>query len=169
MAQTPRRLPKAVSESWIWLLPLLAACGEAPDSTSLPGDPNETVREQMPAAGSTAPATAAAGGEGNPAMQSEGIDPETVRVANAPAQTAPAQPAATQPAATQPPMPAETMPAEPGSKEPGEVTMPPGQPVPPIGQPGFPAGSAPRLVPMQFVGPITGLPVLFNVYLPPGY
>jgi enterochelin esterase-like enzyme len=51
----------------------------------------------------------------------------------------------------------------------GQVPPDLAQPIAAVAQPGFPEGSPPRLVPMQFVGPITGLPVLFNVYLPPGY
>jgi endo-1,4-beta-xylanase len=58
----------------------------------------------------------------------------------------------------------------PEAPEAGEKVPPDlGQPIPTIAPPGFPAGSPARLVPMQFVGPITGLPVLFNIYLPPGY
>jgi S-formylglutathione hydrolase FrmB len=80
---------------------------------------------------------------------------------------APSEPAASP---TQPTPPTASEPPQPSSNEPeGEVAMPPAQPIPPIGEPGFPAGSAPRLVPMEFVGPITGQPLLFNIYLPPGY
>jgi enterochelin esterase-like enzyme len=51
----------------------------------------------------------------------------------------------------------------------GEAPPEQGQPIPTIAPPGVPAGSPSRLTPLQFDGPITGLPVLFNVYLPPGY
>lgn len=50
-------------------------------------------------------------------------------------------------------------PDETGGEAPPEL----GQPVPTIEEPGFPAGSPPRLVPAQFVGPISGRPVLFNI------
>jgi S-formylglutathione hydrolase FrmB len=65
--------------------------------------------------------------------------------------------------ATEPPAPAA------GAAGAGPEQPAVGQPIPAIAQPGFPAGSAPRLVPLQFTGPITAQPVLFNVYLPPGY
>lgn len=64
-------------------------------------------------------------------------------------------------------------PEEPGADEPEqsdeEVPPDPARSIPTIGAPGFPGGSGARLVPMEIVGPITGLPVLFNIYLPPGY
>jgi hypothetical protein len=88
------------------------------------------------------------------AADNEGIDSELDRVEEEPGDAAADQPAGA------------SEPAPPGGTEPAPD---PGQPIPTIAPPGFPAGSAPRLVPMEFVGPVTGRAVLFNVYLPPGY
>jgi enterochelin esterase-like enzyme len=68
-----------------------------------------------------------------------------------------------------PAAPAASEPAQPAAEPPGNDPVSAGPSIVPIAQPGFPAGSAPRLVPLEFVGAITGQPVLFNIYLPPGY
>jgi enterochelin esterase-like enzyme len=114
--------------------------------------------EEMPVvAGSTMDGMeAVAQGGGSPeTMRSEGLDEEVELVSPEPAQPA-SGPSA------------EPLPDE-AANEPTDVAIDPGQSVPAIGQPGFPEGSAPRLVPLEFVGPITGQPVRFNIYLPPGY
>jgi enterochelin esterase-like enzyme len=136
------------------VLLVLSACGEAQESMLPPNPPVETGGEPMPVAtGAMAGGTdgAAQGSDRPETMRSESMDEN--------AELIPSDPGT----------PASSEPAAPVSGEPAEVTMEPGQSVPPIGQPGFPVGSAPRLVPMEFVGPITGRPVLFNIYLPPGY
>ncbi|MEO8177901.1 MAG: alpha/beta hydrolase-fold protein [Deltaproteobacteria bacterium] len=157
MMQLPlrqRRFPRAVSADWIGLLLVLWACGEAQESTSTPGAPVEAVAEQYPA---TPSSVADETGSGAPASATPGASPS--EGIGEPIELAPDEPA----------RPAPDEPARPASDEPGAVTMAPGQSIPPIGQPGFAVGSAPRLVPMAFSGPITGQPVLFNIYLPPGY
>jgi enterochelin esterase-like enzyme len=154
VSQSPlrqRRAQHAASKNWLCTLLVLGACGEAPESVRPPSAPSETVTEQMPAASVDGMEEVPRGGASPETMSSEGTNDEPELVANPPAE------------------PASNQPAQPTSQEPPGVVMDPGQPVPSIGQPGFPVGSAPRLVPMEFVGPITGRPVLFNVYLPPGY
>lgn len=147
------RLDRAAAPHWVWVL-LVCACGEAQPSASAASTPSEAAAEQLPAATGSLVGTAGAtvpASEGPEAMPSEGIREEIG--------LAPSEPA----------RPASNESAKPVAEQPRAVPMAPGQPVAPIGQPGFPGGSAPRLVPLEFVGPITGLPVLFNVYLPPGY
>jgi S-formylglutathione hydrolase FrmB len=97
-------------------------------------------------------------GEAETPTTSEGVGEDVELVANDPAEGVANGAAGTSGA------PAET-------GEPSDGTVPPelGQPVPAIAAPGFPSGSPARLLPVQFTGPITGQPVLFNVYLPPGY
>ena len=157
MIQLPprqRRARSAASGYRIWLLLVLSACSQAQEAPSPPSDPVEAVTEQLP----VAPGFAARDREGTvptsdapEATPSEGIGDEIELVPGEPAESGSREPTA------------------PASNEPDEVPMAPGQPVPPIGEPGLPAGSAARLVPMAFAGPITGQPVVFNVYLPPGY
>ena len=129
---------------------VVSACSEAPQSTPPPNAPFETAGEEMPVVpGSTmggTEGTAPSAGSPEP-MRSEGMNEDVELVSPEPVEPAP-QPS-----------------VEPVVDE--AVGQP--VPVPAIGEPGFPVGSAPRLVPLEFVGPITGQPVRFNVYLPPGY
>jgi enterochelin esterase-like enzyme len=137
----------------------LAACGEARETdvrSAAPGTPMQPS-QSMPGANGEAPEAtpsdgATPGSAETPA--SEGIDDALDRASNEPGE-----------AANEP----EDGAGEPAAPEAGEVAPDLGQPIPSIAPPGFPAGSAPRLVPMEFMGPISGRPVLFNIYLPPGY
>lgn len=140
----------------------VSACGDAQEAaqpSAAPGTPMPSTQTMQPM-----PADNGAGSEVTPSEGatrgapetpvSEGIDDAIERTPpdpNAPADGAP------------------NGADEPSAPEAGEGEPDVGQPIPTIAPPGFPAGSAPRLVPLEFVGPITGRPVLFNVYLPPGY
>jgi S-formylglutathione hydrolase FrmB len=130
-----------------------SACGDAQEAgepSAAPSTPTQSM-QPMPAGNGELP-EAMPGEAMTPSAAatspSEGIDDAIDR--------APQEPSANEP---------ESSPTEPPA--PAEPDL--GQPIPSIAPPGFPAGSAPRLVPMEFVGPITGRAVLFNVYLPPGY
>ena len=136
----------------------LSACGE-PQEAVLPSDPptmplrstdesgGTTSNAEMPEAALSEGGSVSEGD--TPEMPSEGGDDEIDLVTDEPPGTSSA--------------PAE--PDEAGDEVPPDL----GQSLPTIAEPGFPEGSTPRLVPLQFAGPITGRPVLFNVYLPPGY
>jgi S-formylglutathione hydrolase FrmB len=130
---------------------ILSACGEAQD-TAVPSFPPVTPSGAMPSNSSPA-----ADGSGSTAPNPE--VPEATMTDGAP------------PSADDTPGSTEGVDGELDLATEGmeEVPSEPEQPLPAIAQPGFPEGSPPRLVPFEFVGPITGLPVLFNVYLPPGY
>jgi enterochelin esterase-like enzyme len=136
----------------------LAACGEARETdvpSAAPGTPMQPTQSMPGANGETpeAPSDGATPGSAE-TPANEGIDDALDRASNEPGE-----------AANDP----EDGAGEPAAPEAGEVAPDLGQPIPSIAPPGFPAGSAPRLVPMEFMGPITGRPVLFNIYLPPGY
>jgi hypothetical protein len=153
-----RRAQRAAAGHCIGAWLVIAACGDGAGSPPpSPSSPFVTTPEQMPAGGAAAGGTESATSEGDSpgTTPSEGVDEELGRVGG-------------EATATGGPAPAAEGPAAPVLEEAPDV-IDPGQAVPAIGLPGFPAGSAPRLVPMQFVGPVTGQPVLFNVYLPPGY
>jgi enterochelin esterase-like enzyme len=176
MMQSPvgqQLVQKMASGNWLWALliaggcMIAGGCSETSEPPSQSGAPSEMVRERLPVVASSGAGEGqgtAAAGEQREAMRDEGTDPNLELAPNQPAEAAASEPAGSTP--KEPAEPAANGPAEPGPSEPDEARM---QLVPPIGQPGFPMGSAPRLVPMQFVGPISGLPVLFNIYLPPGY
>jgi enterochelin esterase-like enzyme len=139
----------------------LSACGEARETvvpSTAPGTPMQPTPSMPGANGETPEATPSDGatpGSGEtPATANEGIDDAIDRVSDEPGE-----------AGNEP----QDGAGEPASPEAGEVAPDLGEPIPRIAPPGFPAGSAPRLVPMEFVGPITGRSVLFNIYLPPGY
>lgn len=141
----------------------LSACGEAPETVAPSAAPSTPMQPMPPAPAGDGALTEAMPSEGaapgaaeTPASANEGIDDAIDRTAQPPGE------------GTSAPEASADEPSTPPAGE-GEPAPEPGQPIASIAPPGFPAGSAPRLVPFEFVGPITGRPVLFNVYLPPGY
>jgi enterochelin esterase-like enzyme len=134
---------------------VVAACSDAPEATPPPSAPFETAGEDMPdVAGSAMGETEGAApsdGSSEP-IRNEGMNEGVELVSPEPG-----------------PQPSVEPVVDEAMDQPVDDGMGPGQSVPAIGEPGFPVGSAPRLVPLELVGPITGLPVRFNVYLPPGY
>ena len=154
-SQLDRRRSHRSPANWMLALMALSACGaphEAAMSSNPPmmpmGSTDESGGAQMPEA---APNEGGSASEGEtPGTTNERGDDPIDLVSEEP--VAPS---------------GNDAPADPNETD--EVPPDLGQLIPTIAEPGFPAGSAPRLVPMQFAGPITGLPVLFNIYLPPGY
>lgn len=138
----------------------LSACGEAAERVAPSAAPS-TPMQLTPAGDGEMPGPTPSDGvtpssAETPANANEGIDDAIDR--------APQEPGG---AANEPGSSADG-PSAPEAGE-GEPAPDRAQPIPTIAPPGFPAGSAPRLVPLEFVGPITGRAVLFNIYLPPGY
>lgn len=139
----------------------LVTCDETRESALPP--PFSELREQMPAA-AAAPSLSSAEKTAPASQQPEAMRGET---RHEPVELIPVSPP--RPGASEPAQPAASEPDPPAADSPskGSKSAPPL--IAPIAQPGFPEGSAPRLVPLEFVGAITGQPVLFNIYLPPGY
>jgi enterochelin esterase-like enzyme len=140
----------------------LSACGDAQETaqpSAAPGTPMPPTQTMLPtpanngAAPEVTPSEGATPGAPETPV-SEGIDDAIERAPQDP--NAPADGP-------------EDGTDEPSAPAAGDGEPDVGQPIPTIAPPGFPAGSPPRLVPVEFVGPITGRSVLFNVYLPPGY
>lgn len=148
------------------------SCGEAPDSAapsaSMPMPAGAGSASPPPPAGApdgapsgAAPAEGGTGtGAATPGAASEGVGGDIDRASEPPGEAAASEPGSS---AGDPAVPAA------GAAGAGPDQPAASPPIPTIAQPGFPSGSAPRLVPLQFTGPITAQPVLFNVYLPPGY
>ncbi len=170
---------RAAARAWQALAAIaLLSCGGEPPAAGEAGAPAFTggasVRPPSgPASGgesaagegqraSGAPSAAPASGEGGEPA-SEGAAGEGIDLVEGPA--AEAGDPGSDPAASAS-EPGDDAEGEGGGEEPGMDSAPA---LEPIAAPGYPAGSAPRLVPLQFAGPLTGRPVLFNIYLPPGY
>jgi S-formylglutathione hydrolase FrmB len=151
-----------------WLLPLLVlwACGD-PQQSTVPAFAGTTTEQQpLPNASDSATTQGTgSGGELSGAATSESDEGEMTEGATSEG--------VDEGITLAPGEPEDAVAGEPEDAVAGEpedaVPMQPELAVPSIGEPGYPMGAVPRLVPMQFVGPISGQPVLFNVYLPPGY